>query len=343
MTPRALAITGPTTSGKTAVGVALAHRLRGEVISMDSRQVYRGMDIGTDKVGGDERRGIPHHGIDLVDPDERYSAGQFARDARRWIDDIEGRGHVPILVGGTGFFLRSLLEPIFREPPLDPARRSALRSYLATRPLPVLERWVGELDPERAAVAVEGGRQRLLRALEGVVPDALKRSLVSGLGSVLLSEDGLRSLLLDKNLPKEAVGLLVGQADVMRREILRIVSREIRIFLENMDFGGEIAKILTALSFEIKMEVRFVANDQAVRPKTRSRVKVKRVRDGKEIDLGEDDLEGDPLSEDDEERDAEEPSAPAPAPPHVGQPPKKRRWALRRMMTVRMASDQRTS
>ncbi len=171
---------------------------------------------------------------------------------------------------------------------------------------------------------------RLMRALEGVVPDALKRSLVSGLGSVLLSEDGLRSLLLDKNLPKEAVGLLVGQADVMRREILRIVSREIRIFLENMDFGGEIAKILTALSFEIKMEVRFVANDQAVRPKTRSRVKVKRVRDGKEIDLGEDDLEAEPLSEGDEERDAEEPTTSAPAPPHVGQPPKKRRWALRR-------------
>lgn len=166
MTPRALAITGPTTAGKTAVGVAVARRLRGEVISMDSRQVYRGMDIGTDKVRPEERRGVPHHGLDLVDPDERYSAGQFGRDARRWITEIEGRGHVPVLVGGTGFFLRALTEPIFREPALDPGRRAALGAYLAARPLEVVERWVDLLDPDRAALAREGGRQRLLRTAE---------------------------------------------------------------------------------------------------------------------------------------------------------------------------------
>ncbi|MEK9500442.1 tRNA (adenosine(37)-N6)-dimethylallyltransferase MiaA [Gaopeijia maritima] len=175
MRPRVLALTGPTTSGKTAVGLALARRLGGEIISMDSRQVYRGMDIGTDKVRADERRGVPHYGLDLVDPDERYSAGRFARDARTWIAEIEQRGHLPVLVGGTGFFLRAVLTPIFQEPPLDAERRRRLRAWLGARPLDLLERWVGRLDPDRAALAVEGGRQRLLRTLE--VPLLTGRSL----------------------------------------------------------------------------------------------------------------------------------------------------------------------
>lgn len=166
MRPRALALTGPTTSGKTSLGLALARRLGGEIVSMDSRQVYRGMDIGTDKVTARERAGVPHYGLDLVDPDERYSAGRYARDVRRWIPEIEARGHVPLLVGGTGFFLRAVLEPIFREPPLDPARRRALRAALGRVPLDTLGRWVERLDPERASLAAAGGRQRVERTLE---------------------------------------------------------------------------------------------------------------------------------------------------------------------------------
>ena len=166
MRPRALALTGPTTSGKTALGLALARRLGGEIVSMDSRQVYRGMDLGTDKVTAEERRGVPHFGLDLVDPDETYSAGRFARDVRRWIPDIEARGHVPLLVGGTGFFLKAVLEPIFRQPPLDPGRRHALRRHLDGLPVETLGRWVRRLDPERAELAVQGGRQRLSRTLE---------------------------------------------------------------------------------------------------------------------------------------------------------------------------------
>lgn len=164
--PRVLALTGPTSSGKTSVGLELARRLGGEIISMDSRQVYRGMDIGTDKVRADDRRGVPHYGLDLVDPDERYSAGRFGRDARRWIAEIEGRDHLPILVGGTGFFLRAVLAPIFEEPALDLDRRARLGEVLAEKPLPLLERWVEVLDPDRAAVAVKGGRQRVMRTLE---------------------------------------------------------------------------------------------------------------------------------------------------------------------------------
>jgi tRNA dimethylallyltransferase len=164
--PRALALTGPTTVGKTDLSLELARRLHAEIVSMDSRQVYRGMDVGTDKVRTDARAGIPHFGLDLVEPDETYSAGRFARDVRRWIDEIEGRAHVPLLVGGTGFFLRAVLEPIFREPPLDEERRARLRRILDRMPGSELVRWVERLDPARAALAARGGPQRLSRTLE---------------------------------------------------------------------------------------------------------------------------------------------------------------------------------
>jgi tRNA dimethylallyltransferase len=164
--PAALVLTGPTTSGKTDLSLEVAHRLRGEIISMDSRQVYRGMDIGTDKVLPMDRAGVPHFGLDLVDPDERYSAGRFARDARRWVEEIRARGHVPILTGGTGFFLRAVLQPMFQEPELDPVRLRRLRAWLKTRDRETLERWVRRLDPERAELAREGGPQRLSRSVE---------------------------------------------------------------------------------------------------------------------------------------------------------------------------------
>ncbi len=164
--PRFLAITGPTASGKTALSLEVAEALDGEIVSMDSRQVYRGMDIGTDKVSDADRGRVPHHGLDVVDPDERYSAGRFARDARRWIREIRARGRVPLLVGGTGFYLRSVLRPIFAEPEMDDARTERLRAWLERRPRAELERWVRRLDPERAEVAVEGGPQRMSRTLE---------------------------------------------------------------------------------------------------------------------------------------------------------------------------------
>ncbi len=160
-----IAIVGPTGSGKTALSLLVARELDGEIISMDSRQVYRGMDVGTDKVGARVRALVPHHGLDIRDPDQRYSAGEFGRDARRWIGAIRARGHVPVLAGGTGFFLRVLTDPIFREPPLDPARRDALEAALGALPRPEIERWVRALDPERAEIAVAGGCQRMLRTI----------------------------------------------------------------------------------------------------------------------------------------------------------------------------------
>ncbi len=163
--PDFLGIVGPTGAGKTALSLCAARKLGGEIISVDSRQIYRGMDIGTAKASPEEQAAVPHHGLDIRDPGERYSAGEFGRDARRWITEIRARGRVAVLAGGTGFFLRVLTEPLFREPKLDPARSTALEDVLRGLPAAELERWVRLLDPARADVAVAGGKQRMLRTL----------------------------------------------------------------------------------------------------------------------------------------------------------------------------------
>lgn len=173
--PAALALVGPTASGKSSLGLRLARELGGEIVSIDSRQIYRGMDIGTAKPTLAERATVRHHGLDLVDPGERYSAGRFARDARTWIRDIRSRGRLPILVGGTGFFLRALLEPLFQEPVLEPGRRRRLESVLDVMGAEECLRWLRVLDPSRAGRAEEGGMQRIRRALE--VPLLTGRSL----------------------------------------------------------------------------------------------------------------------------------------------------------------------
>lgn len=160
------ALVGPTGIGKTALSLEVACRLDAEVISMDSRQVYRGMDIGTAKLRPEERGLVPHHGLDLVDPGEAYSAARFARDARLWIREIAARSRLPLLVGGTGFFLRALTDPVFREPPVDPGRRGRLREWLAGRKPVELRRWLAVLDPARLAGADPGGRHRLSRGIE---------------------------------------------------------------------------------------------------------------------------------------------------------------------------------
>jgi tRNA dimethylallyltransferase len=166
MADEGIVITGATATGKTALGIAVARRLRGEVISMDSRQVYRGMDVGTAKPSPGERGGIPHHGFDLVSPAERFSAGEFARLARGWIADIRARGNVPILVGGTGFFLRALTHPMFEQPEMPEARRDRLRRFLERQPIETLVRASRELDAATAARLTAGDRQRHARSVE---------------------------------------------------------------------------------------------------------------------------------------------------------------------------------
>lgn len=155
-------ILGPTAVGKTAVALALAAHWPLEVVSADSRQVYRRLDVGTAKPTRRERARVPHHGLDVVDPGTRYSAGHFARDAERWIADIRDRGKLPVVVGGTGLYVRALAEGLFREPALDPAQRRRLDAYTARlEPLELL-RWAARLDPGFRG----GGRQRAARAIE---------------------------------------------------------------------------------------------------------------------------------------------------------------------------------
>jgi tRNA dimethylallyltransferase len=155
-------VVGPTAVGKTAVAIALAAYLPVEVISADSRQIYRRLDIGTAKPTRRERARVPHHGLDVVEPGVRYSAGQFARDAARWVEEIRNRGRLPLVVGGTGLYIRALAEGLFHEPHLEPARRRSLDAFTARlEPLELL-RWAGRLDPGFSG----GGRQRAARAIE---------------------------------------------------------------------------------------------------------------------------------------------------------------------------------
>ncbi|MGQ0701782.1 MAG: tRNA (adenosine(37)-N6)-dimethylallyltransferase MiaA [Gemmatimonadales bacterium] len=155
-------IVGPTAIGKTAVALALAAHLPIEVISADSRQIYRRLDIGTAKPTRRERQRVPHHGIDLVEPGTRYSAGHFAREAAGWIAEARRRGRLPVVVGGTGLYIRALAEGLFEEPPLDPDRRRALEHWIGSLEPADLVRWAGRLDPGFAG----GGRQRAVRAIE---------------------------------------------------------------------------------------------------------------------------------------------------------------------------------
>jgi tRNA dimethylallyltransferase len=155
-------LVGPTAVGKTAVALALLAHWPLEVVSADSRQVYRRLDIGTAKPTRKERARLPHHGVDVIDPGSRYSAGLFARDAAGWIDEIQGRGRLPVVVGGTGLYVRALAHGLFREPALDPGRRRSLDAWTAClEPLELL-RWAGRLDPGFRG----GGRQRAARAIE---------------------------------------------------------------------------------------------------------------------------------------------------------------------------------
>ncbi|HEX5962312.1 MAG TPA: tRNA (adenosine(37)-N6)-dimethylallyltransferase MiaA [Gemmatimonadales bacterium] len=155
-------LVGPTAVGKTAVAVALATHWPLEVISADSRQVYRRLDIGTAKPTRKERARAPHHGLDLVEPGARYSAGHFARDGVRWLNEIRDRGNLPVVVGGTGLYVRALAEGLFAEPPLDATKRRSLDAWTARLEPIELLRWAARLDPSFRG----GGRQRAARAIE---------------------------------------------------------------------------------------------------------------------------------------------------------------------------------
>ncbi len=166
MRPLVVAVLGPTASGKSALGLSLAEAYRGEIVNCDSTAVYRGFDIGTDKLPLRERRGIPHHLIDRADPTEVYSAAHFARDAAAAIRDIHARTKLPILVGGTGFYYRALTRGLFPGPGADEALRRRLDRIAERKGPECLHRMVGRVDPAAAARIMPRDRKRLVRALE---------------------------------------------------------------------------------------------------------------------------------------------------------------------------------
>ncbi|MET0621758.1 MAG: tRNA (adenosine(37)-N6)-dimethylallyltransferase MiaA [Pyrinomonadaceae bacterium] len=161
-----VAVVGPTASGKSDLGIALALRLGGEIINCDSVQVYREIEIATAKVPPSERRGVPHHLIDFVTPERTYTAADWARDALACVEEIEARGRAALLVGGTGFYLRALREPFFEAPPTDAALRQRVVRLRERRGAEHLHRLLGRLDPERAARLHPRDWSRVQRALE---------------------------------------------------------------------------------------------------------------------------------------------------------------------------------
>ncbi len=155
-------IVGPTAAGKSAVAMHLAQQCGLSIVSADSRQVYRGFDVGTAKPTTAERALVSHYGIDVAEPTERYSAHRWAENAVLWMHEAEANGRPPVVVGGTGLYVRALAEPLDAVPSLDADRRAVLAPFLDALSMPELERWCARLDPPRALL----GRTQRLRAIE---------------------------------------------------------------------------------------------------------------------------------------------------------------------------------
>lgn len=160
-----IAVVGATATGKSALGVELAHRLDGEVINADSMQLYRGMDIGTAKVTAQERRGVPHHLLDVLDVTEEASVAVYRRRARELVGEIRARGRTPILVGGSGLYVRAVID-VIEFPPTEPGVRDRLSRRLEEEGAAALREELRQTDPESAAVIRDD--RRLVRALEVV-------------------------------------------------------------------------------------------------------------------------------------------------------------------------------
>lgn len=199
-----LAVVGPTASGKTALSLALAQKFDGEIISADSMQIYRGLDIGTAKVTEKEAAGIPHHGLDLCDLDQEFSVADYVAFARQVEQELFARKKLPILCGGTGLYVESFLRGIrFAKEKADPALRQALAEELDRRGADALYRELCRVDPEAAAGIHPNNTVRLLRALEHY--RATGQTLTRQKEASLPPEQPYRSLILGLNFPDRSM------------------------------------------------------------------------------------------------------------------------------------------
>jgi len=163
---KAVAVLGPTATGKSALALAIAGQFNGEIVNCDSTAVYRGFDIGTDKLPLSQQRGIPHHLIDIVEPAEEYTAAQFAKDAAAVVRDVLARGRLPIVVGGTGFYYRALTRGLFPGPGRDAGMRARLERIAERRGPQRLHRLLQRVDAESARRIQPRDTKRMVRALE---------------------------------------------------------------------------------------------------------------------------------------------------------------------------------
>ena len=199
-----VAVVGPTATGKTALGVALAEQFGGEVISADSMQIYKGLDVGTAKVTPEETHGISHHGVDILEPDAPFSVADFTAMAGRLEQEIAGRGHLPILVGGTGLYVQSFLYGVrFTEEKAPAGLREQLAEELAQKGGAALYAELQQVDPEAAAVIHPNNQVRVLRALEHY--RATGKKLSEQKAESLPPERPYRSLILGLDFPERAV------------------------------------------------------------------------------------------------------------------------------------------
>ena len=192
-------LTGPTASGKTAAALKLADESPIEVVSADSRQVYRGMDIGTAKPTAGERARVPHHLVDIIEPPETYSAHRFVQDAHRAGDDIMQRGRLPLVVGGTGFYIKALVEAaLLAGVPADPELRRELEALRAREGLEGLAARLRRSDPARAATIDRANPRRLVRAIEVAERTRTTGHAPTPMASVIFGIDHPREVLAER-------------------------------------------------------------------------------------------------------------------------------------------------
>ena len=204
--PLVVLILGPTGSGKTALSLALAECFGGEIVSCDSVAVYRGMDLGTAKPSRTERARVPHHLIDVTDPDEPFTAGVYSRAARVALKQVAGRGHLPIVTGGTGLYLRALTEGLFAGPERQEALRARLRQTAQKRGSAWLHRILERLDAPSAARIHMNDTPKLIRAIEVCL--AARQPMSQVLASKIESRDpltGFRLLRVGLNPPRQGL------------------------------------------------------------------------------------------------------------------------------------------
>ena len=245
--PKLIVIVGPTATGKSALGVKLAQEFGGEIISADSRQVYRGLDIGTGKITSEEMAGIPHHLLDIADPQDQLSVVEWRKQADAAVADILARGQLPIIVGGTGFYIQAIVDN-FTPPPVPP--NSKLRQELDRLSLTELTDRLAQLDPDRLANIETKNPRRLIRAIE----------IAEYLGSV--------PNLVDLTSPPQYQVLLIGldwPAEILKTKITKRLEARLAAGLideaKRLQAEGLSLERMTELGLEYRYLVKLLAKE----------------------------------------------------------------------------------